>query len=309
MKDQNKSTSGAVVPPESVLQIIDAAVDLQQAGEVEKSIELLLDAQHRAPYYAPTHLLLGLAYRDAGRLEEAEARLRRAIELDPQQPEALQTLGLLLAQRRRPEEAIATLRQHLELVPDSVDTLRALVLELILAGRVEESTTLLEKAWRETRDIERGIDFTNSLSGTRQETRALEVLREASATAHTPEPWIEYGIRLSSVGRPNEALVPLSKAVELGPNSGWAWRSLADAQSMIGQYDVALQSCERALAIDQQDCLAWLHKSRVLADEEHFEEALEAARCGLRCIASDELSFHGARSGLQHAEMVALLGL
>ena len=37
------------LPDDAVLRIIDAAVDLQQAGERDKSIELLLEAQKRVP--------------------------------------------------------------------------------------------------------------------------------------------------------------------------------------------------------------------------------------------------------------------
>ena len=121
MKSQHMGTSGGEVPPESVLGIIDAAVDLQQAGEKEKSIELLLDAQRRAPNYAPTHLLLGLAYRDAGRLEEAEARLRQAIQLNPKQARGVAGPGVASRAATPLREAIEVLQRHVELAPEDAD--------------------------------------------------------------------------------------------------------------------------------------------------------------------------------------------
>ena len=309
MKSQHMGTSGREVPPESVLRIIDAAVDLQQAGEKEKSIELLLDAQRRAPNYAPTQLLLGLAYRDAGRLEEAEARLRRAIELEPQQPEALQALGLLLVQQHHSEEAIELLQRHVELAPGDVITLRALSNELARARRTKEGTALLEKAWQATRNTEIGVIFGRYLMRTKQPARTDEVFREVTAVAVSPEPWIEWALALLSLGRPSDALTPLRRGIELDQNSDRAWRSLAEAQTMIGQYAEALQASERALAINEQDCRNWLVKANALFGGQLLNEALEAARVGLNCTASNTPTAHLSMHSLQTIEVLALLRL
>ncbi len=306
MKNQHVGTPSAEVPSESVLRIIDAAVDLQQAGEKEKSIELLLDAQRHAPNYAPTHLLLGLAYRDIGRLEEAEARLRQALQLNPNQTEALQSLGLLLAHQRHSEEAIEVLQRHLELAPEDVITLGALSNELARTGRAEEGATLLEKAWQTTRNSKVGVILGRYLVRTKQTARAEDVFREVAAADPNPEPWIEWGRALLSLGRPKDALAPLQRGIELAPNSDSAWRVLADAQSMIGQYAEALQASERALAINEQDCRNWLVKANALFRRRRFAEALEAARVGLGCATSNTPAAHLSVHGLQSIEVLAL---
>lgn len=309
MKNPHLTKPGAEVPPDAVLRIIDAAVTLQQAGERERSIELLLDAQRSAPNYAPTHLLLGLAYRDAGRLEEAEARLRQAIQLDPKQTDALQALGLLLAQQRRSEEAIKVLQQHAELEPDNVVTLRALSNELARARRTEEATALLEKAWQTTRNSEIGVALGRYLLRTKQLVRGEEVFREVTASATNPEPWIEWAQTLLSLGRPRDALAPLERAIELAPDSDRAWRARAEAQAMLRQYAEALQTAERALAINEQDCRNWLVKANVLFGGRRFDEALEAARVGLRCTGSDTPAAHLSMHSLQTLEVMTLLRL
>lgn len=309
MKSQHMDTSSTIAPDESVLRIIDAAVDLQQAGKKGKSIELLLEAQQRAPNYAPIHLLLGLAYRDVGRLEEAEARLRQAVQLDPKQTEALQALGLLLAQQRRSEEAIKVLQQHVEFAPGNVVTLRALSNELARARRTEEATALLEKAWQTTRNIEIGVALGRYLLRTKQLVRGEEVFREVTASATNPEPWIEWAQTLLSLGRPRDALAPLERAIELAPDSDRAWRARAEAQAMLRQYAEALQTAERALAINEQDCRNWLVKANVLFGRQRFDDALEAARVGLRCASSDTPAAHLSMHSLQTLEVMALLRL
>jgi tetratricopeptide (TPR) repeat protein len=309
MKNQHMGTPGAEVPPDSVLRIIEAAVDLQQAGEKEKSIELLLDAQRRAPNYVPTHLLLGLAYRDAGRLEEAEARLRQAIQLNPKQAEALQALGLLLVQQHRSVEAIEVLERHVELAPEDAVTLRALSNELARARRAEEGVALLEKAWQATRNTEIGVALGRYLMRTKQPARAEEVFREVATSSPSAEPWIEWAQALLSLGRPHDALAPLERGIELAPNSDRAWRGLADAQTIMERYPEALQASERALAINDQDCRNWLVKANTLFGGRHFEEALEAARIGLSCTASDTVAAHLSMHGLQNVEVLTLLRL
>ena len=59
------------------------------------------------------------AYRE-GRLEEAEALLKKAIELNPQDAAAYNSLGTTLYYQKRYEEAIRSYEKAIELNPEAV---------------------------------------------------------------------------------------------------------------------------------------------------------------------------------------------
>ena len=80
------------------------------------------------------------------RLDEAEAHLRRAIELRPDNPIPYFNLGTLLSVRTRYAEAETAFRSYLELLPGSPAGLGRLGLLYLLQGRIEDAVPLLQRA-------------------------------------------------------------------------------------------------------------------------------------------------------------------
>jgi TolB-like protein/cytochrome c-type biogenesis protein CcmH/NrfG len=90
-------------------------------------------------------LRAGLLAKVLGRFDEAIARYRRAIELDPLNPQVWRTLGNTLYYAGRHEEAAAALRKALELAPDMSNT-HALLGRVSLAQvRYEDALAEMEK--------------------------------------------------------------------------------------------------------------------------------------------------------------------
>jgi tetratricopeptide (TPR) repeat protein len=89
------------------------------------------------------HLARGL--RHAGRLEDAEAELRKALELDENFPPALDTLGAVCAQQGRFEEALRLTERAYALTP-WVNTISGqLAALLVRAGASSRADTLIER--------------------------------------------------------------------------------------------------------------------------------------------------------------------
>ena len=73
------------------------------------------------PDYAEAHNNLGLAFQDLGRLDEAEAGLRRAIQIKPDYAEAYSNLGITLKALGRLDEAEVCYRRALQIKPNYAD--------------------------------------------------------------------------------------------------------------------------------------------------------------------------------------------
>ncbi len=100
--------------------------------------------------------LIGTMALEKGDLDEAEKALKRAIELDPQNPEALNNLSWLYStandQRfRRPEEALELALKAAQLRPDEPHILDTLAEALFTNGRIKEAIELEKRATELTR--------------------------------------------------------------------------------------------------------------------------------------------------------------
>src|SRR5437867_530285 len=92
------------------------------------------------------HLAVGL--RHAGRREDAEAELRKVLEIDENFPLALETLGAVCAQQGRFEEALTLTEKVYTLTPWASPILGQLAALLVRAGATSRADALIEKLRR-----------------------------------------------------------------------------------------------------------------------------------------------------------------
>jgi Flp pilus assembly protein TadD len=95
-------------------------------------------------FHAQTQL--GIALAGLGRLDEAIAAFRRAIQITPQSPEAHNNLGNALRERGRFDEAVAACRRALELKPEFPEALVNLGASLAAQGQLEKAIAAYRRA-------------------------------------------------------------------------------------------------------------------------------------------------------------------
>ena len=88
---------------------------LAQAGQLQAAVQRLRRAVDLKPDHAEAHFNLGSACRDLGDLDAALAAYRRAAELRPQSADPFLAAGAVLNELRRPQEAVEPLTRALVL--------------------------------------------------------------------------------------------------------------------------------------------------------------------------------------------------
>ena len=140
-----------------------------------------------------------------GRYKDAETLLRRALELSPAFTAARANLAIALYRQNKPAEAIAELDLVLE---DDPDNLGHANLKAAALGRIG------------------GFDEAIALYGA--------VLKEAPGQ---PRVWMSYGHMLKTVGRQADGVAAYRSAIEIAPELGEAWWSLANLKTV--KFDAA----------------------------------------------------------------------
>jgi protein O-GlcNAc transferase len=189
---------------------------LFEGGRFEEASLVLERLVAIAPH--PAYLTnLGEAYRRQGELEAAEAACRRALEADPDLPEAHHNLGLTLMNADALEEARPHLERALALRPDSPQFHVSLAWMLLGVHRVAESTEHCR--------------------------RAIELAPNLAAAHH------HLGNALTEEGDRSGAIASYRRAVELDPTNHDAHSNLILVALTDPGYDAArLGAAARAWA-------------------------------------------------------------
>jgi tetratricopeptide (TPR) repeat protein len=143
----------------------------------------LYDAYHGAAAGTPSSYdNLGVALTSLGRLRQAEAALRKAVQMEPQHRWAYNHLGFVLREQGRVTEGIEMFERQIRISPQDPYAYRNLAGALAQEGRFEEAEAVA--AEHERRTYERGavyIDLACALNSRRNPEQAKKYLEQARA--------------------------------------------------------------------------------------------------------------------------------
>jgi tetratricopeptide (TPR) repeat protein len=243
-----------------------------------------LAAQETAARLLPndpeTQTNLGNALRARGRLDDAAARHRRALELDRGYAEAHNNLGSVLRDLGRPAEAAASFRRAIALKDRFTLAHNNLGIALLECGSTEEALQ------SHCRAIALAPDFADAHAGLGNALHSLGRLEEAAAsycraTDIAPdhvEALLHLGATQMELGRLEPAVAAYRRLLDLAPNYAEVHGSLGNALRDLGQPAAAVESYKAALALlpDSPE----LHNSlgNALLDIGQIEAAVDSYR-------------------------------
>ncbi|HET6249600.1 MAG TPA: tetratricopeptide repeat protein [Tepidisphaeraceae bacterium] len=182
----------------------------------------------------------------AGRLRAAEGLYRKALELSPNNAEAMHFLGLLQHQQGKGTAAVDLMRRSLALKPDSGEYHSNLGMVLASLGRAEEAIEVLDRA---------------------------VALNPDHAEAHN-----NRGGALDRLGRGDEAIAAWKRAVELRPNYAEPHNHLGQKLSAGGKIDEAIAHFETAAKANPRNAEAHNNLGIALRKKGQLAEAGKAFR-------------------------------
>jgi tetratricopeptide (TPR) repeat protein len=211
-----------------------------------------------------------------GRLGEA-ARLYEAIAArEPGNAEARHYLGAILASAGRLQEAKALMKRALELKPSEFAFLENYVGALVLAEDFAEALELSAKALkRQPRNP--NLVYLNAASLQKldrlDEARAAFVALLRLAPAH-PAGRKEYAVTLTRLGELDEALRVIEPLIAERPRFADAYLVRANIRSFRQEFGLALADYERALALRPNSVDALIGRGAALNQINRLPEAL-----------------------------------
>jgi len=94
--------------------------------------------------------------------------------------------------------------------------------------------------------------------------------------------WVNKGNALTRLGRPLDALRCYNAAIKVNPRYEVAWNNKGNTLARLGHYEEALRCYEKALEIDPNYRGSWVNKGYVLAKLGRYDEAAKCADRALR---------------------------
>src|SRR5260370_22065680 len=139
-----RGKSKGAVSREDVASLLREAASLLQAGKLDEAEPLVRRAVAAAPSNADAHNLLGTILDQRGHTQAAEREYLAALRFNPRSTSAHANLGVLLARTGRAEAAVAAFEAVLREVPDHPQATINLSLLYAARGDYSPAVPLLE---------------------------------------------------------------------------------------------------------------------------------------------------------------------
>jgi tetratricopeptide (TPR) repeat protein len=192
---------------------------------------------------------LGSTYMESGRLDEAAAQFRKAVDVRPDDVEAHVNLALALSRMGRLDEAMVQDRKALEIDPRYETAHNALGDALLQAGHTDEAIDQFKAALAIRPNFpEAEINYGNAALRIGRVEEAMAHYRKALAIdPHNAEAHSNLGSALLGMGRTQEASGQYEEALTLNPDFPTALVNLGNVRLQAGQTEAAAALYLRAL--------------------------------------------------------------
>ena len=284
-----------------VSQRFSYAVAQHQAGNFAKAETIYREVIARDPRGADPHHadalhLLGLIASETGRHEAASALIVRAIEAGGPAPVYCVNLGIALSRQGKISQAVACYRQALQSSPFDAKTHARLGSALLAQRRLQEAAEAFRASARlAPAEAETHFELGNALHAMgAYEEAAQSYLRALECSPTHAEACHNLGVTRTMQQRPRDAIAAYELAIRIRPDYPEPHNNLGTLLQALRQDDHATYHYEQALRL-APDSLE-VRYNLALLDQE--QDRLEEAACGYRELLGRKPDHVEARNNL-----------
>ena len=237
----------------------------------------IAQAMRLAPDQATTRITRGylLMLRDFD-WRGAEAELKRAVELAPDDGDALYMLGLVRASQGDLAQAVELTRKALQLNPRSADWYRWLVAYLMPLGRLDEAEQAIAKAI----ELQPEGIYNHHLLAIAKVLRKDPAAARKAAEAEPAGPWRDFALALAAQAGPDRAAADASLELVGQYAEGWAFQ-MAQVYAVRGEPDAMGDGLQGALKARDPGMQSLLYDALLLRYRDDPRYAALAKQAGL----------------------------
>lgn len=238
----------------------------EAAAELQKSRELASSDDRKQN--ADLDIAEGRVALEKGELEQAAAKFRRALTLQPESPDAQHFLGLVLEKQGDAAGASAAYRKAVEFNPGDLFS--------------REKIAALSRSEATADDPERVVEFQNYIrSGRFQE---VEPLLAAYVKEHPKSSWGWYalGYSLFAQRKIGESIQALAQSLQFDIQNAEAHKILGRDLMTIGRFDAAQTEFEQGIRYNPQSAEMHFNLGKLFSIQDEWSAARKEFEAALR---------------------------
>ena len=280
---------------------LQEAQRLAQAGNLTGAAEICRAVVAHAPNFH-AFFMLGTIESHFGQFEEAEKNLRRAVEINPQSPEALTSYGNVLLERGKSNLAIKTLSKALSLQPQSP-------LALLYRGLAHAAGKEHEAALQ---DFDRVLVLDpNSVYALHNRAVALIALKRYGHARANVDALLKIApdyvpalanlaLLLNQDQKFGDAVLVLQRALTIEPNNADLLNVLGQALAALNRHQEALAAFQKSVALKPEQPETYVNCANMLMELDRLDEALDACERAINVKADYAPALLSRANLLQH---------
>lgn len=255
----------------------------QNRGRFDDAVASYRKALLIEPDHVMTLVNMGNAMRNLGHLDNALESYRRALDIDPGMTDAHNNLGNVLRELGRLDEAVRSFRHVIEIRPNFAAAHGNLGNALLELGQLNTAV----ESYRQALDIDPDLtEVHNNLGNALRELGRISdavasYCRALDIEPNMPEAHNNLGNALRDSGDLDEAVASYRRAIKLKPSYAEAYGNVGDVLLQLGRTDEAVASYQRALEIKPRYAAARSNLGNALHLLGRLDDAVISYRCAL----------------------------
>mgnify|MGYP001366379728 CR=1 FL=1 len=257
---------------------------LQSQGKIDEAMAHYRRALDIFPMYELALYNAGFVLHLRGKLDEAAGYYRKALSAKPDYADAHYSLGLILKVQGRPDEAISHLRQAIKFKPDYAEAYNELAGISLGRGRFEEAVDYYRQAIGVKPDYAQAYyNLGNAFVSQGKFKDAAECFQQAlRIKPDYAEAHCNLGAVLKQGGRFDEAISHYKEALKVKPDAPEIHNNLGNALLAQGGADEAIEHFRRAVKLKPDFAEGYFNLGYACQSQGRLEEAEKCYRQALQ---------------------------